>query len=68
MFGKFKEKRLVEDILQCLESVMLCVELADIIEYLPQIEKEKAPAVKLNILIFLERALLITYIDMLEDV
>lgn len=68
LFGRFKEKRIVPDILACLENIMLCVELADLIEFLPQIEKEKAPAVKLNILVFLERAILITYIDMLEDI
>ena len=35
LFGKFKEKRIVEDILQCLENIMMCVELADLIEFLP---------------------------------
>ena len=68
LFGKLKEKRLVNDILTCLDNIMLCVELADLIEFLPQIDKETAPASKLNILVFLERAILVTYIDMLEDI
>ena len=63
-----KEKRIVEDILTCLENIMMCIELVDVIEFLPQIEKEKAPAAKLNILVYLERTILTTYIDMLEDI
>ena len=68
LFTKFKEKRLVEDILTCLDNILGCTELSELVEFLPQIEKEKAPATKLNILDFLERAILKTYIDVLEDI
>ena len=68
LFTKFKEKRLVEDILTCLDNILGCTELSELVEFLPQIEKEKAPATKLNILVFLERAILKTYIDVLEDI
>ena len=68
LFTKFKERRLVEDILNCLDNILACTELSELIEFLPQIEKEKAPAVKQNILIFMERAILKTYIDVLEDI
>ena len=35
LFLKFKEKRILEDIFSCLESIMMCIEIADIIEFLP---------------------------------
>ena len=59
---------MVEDILNCLDNILGCAELSELVEFLPQIEKEKAPAVKQNIMIFLERAILKTYIDVLEDI
>lgn len=68
LFTKFKERRLVEDILNCLDNILGCTELSELVEFLPQIEKEKAPAVKQNIMVFLERAILKTYIDVLEDI
>ena len=68
LFTKFKERRLVEDILNCLDNILVCAELSELVEFLPQIEKEKAPAVKQNILVFMERAILKTYIDVLEDI
>ena len=67
-FGKFKEKRLVEDILTNFEHIMICIELADTLEFLGEVTTAKAPAVKLNILVFLQKAILTTYIDELEDV
>ena len=60
------------DIFITLENFMLCLELADLVDIIVaefNNQKPKAiPAVKLNILTFLEKAILITNIDMIEDI
>lgn len=47
---------------------MMCIELPEIIENLNLIKTEKTPNIKMNIAIFIERAVLITYIDPLEEI
>lgn len=47
---------------------MMCIELPEIMEHLNLVKTEKTPNIKLNIAIFIERAVLITYIDPLEEI
>ena len=68
LLGKFKEKRLTDDILQGLEQLMGCIELGEIIESLGALKTEKAPHAKLGIAKFIENAIRTTYIDALEEV
>lgn len=46
---------------------MMCCELGEICESFSQIKTEKTPLIKLNIAVFMERAIRTTYIDQLED-
>jgi len=68
LFPKFKERRLVDEIMLALTNCMMCIPLSEIIEYVPMIAKEKAPATKINICKFLESAVQNTYIDDLQDI
>ena len=68
LLGKFKEKRLTDDILQALEHLMGCIELGEIIESLGAVKTEKAPHAKVGIAKFMENAIRTTYIDPLEEI
>ena len=72
LFQKFKEKKLVPVINECFENFMMCLELGDLIEIVVAEFKSEKPkaifAVKQNILIFLEKVITTTNIDMLEDI
>ena len=68
-FAKFKEKRLTEDILTCLDRMITnCIQLGEIVENLKAVKTEKTPLTKLNIAVFIEKAIRVTYIDDLEDI
>lgn len=41
----------------------MCVDLNELIEFLPAGLKDKSPEIKRQVAIFIERALLTTYID-----
>lgn len=68
LLGKFKEKRLTDDILQALEHLMGCIELGEVIESLGAVKTEKAPHAKVGIAKFIENAIRTTYIDPLEEI
>ena len=46
----------------------MCVDLNELIEFLPAGLKDKSPEIKKQVAIFIERALLTTYIDQLEEI
>jgi len=56
-FAKFKEKRITEDIMTALDHIMMCCELGDFVDCFNQIKTEKTPQTKLNITVFMERAI-----------
>ena len=55
------------DIHETLDKIMMCIELAEIMEPIQAGLKDKAPAIKKNTGVFLEKTILVTYIDTLED-
>jgi|LauGreDrversion4_2_1035121.scaffolds.fasta_scaffold28538_6 hypothetical protein len=63
LFGRFKEKKLLEDVQTTLTKFLMCVDLNELIEFLPAGLKDKSPEIKRQVAIFIERALLTTYID-----
>lgn len=68
LFSKFKEKRLTEEILTALERLMMSIELGECCESLAAIKTEKMPLAKMNMAIFMEKAIRTTYIDQLEEI
>ena len=68
LFAKFKEKRIVEDIMTALEKIMMCIEIAEIVEHIAKIKSEKTPATKMNCITWLEKAIRATMIDQLNDI
>ena len=68
LFTKFKEKRIIADIEQAMQHLLLSVELSEILEIiLNGLKAEKAPAGKTAIMAYLEKAVRTTYIDPLRD-
>jgi hypothetical protein len=67
-FSRFKEKRLTEEILTSLERLLMCIELGEVCEFLTVVKTEKMPLAKMNMAIFMERALRTTFIDALEEI
>lgn len=65
---KFKERKMLDDLMATMANLMMCITLNEIMEFLGVIETEKAPATKVNICKFLEQTVLTTYIDDLQDV
>lgn len=57
MLGRFKEKRLCEDVQLTLTKILMCLDLNELMESIPASLKDKSPEVKKQVLIFLERAL-----------
>lgn len=57
MLGRFKEKRLCEDVQLALTKILMCLDLNELMESIPASLKDKSPEVKKQVLIFLERAL-----------
>ena len=54
---------MLEDVQTTLTKVLMCVDLNELIEFLPTGLKDKSPEIKRQVAIFVERALLTTYID-----
>ena len=68
IFAKFKEKRLGPEIQTALESIMMCIELGEIMETLGAVKAEKLALIQQQIMVFTERAIRTTYIDHLEEI
>lgn len=56
-FAKFKEKRITEDIMTALEHIMMCCELGEFVDNFTKVKTEKNPVIKLNMAVFMERAI-----------
>ena len=61
-FMKFKEKRIVEDIMENMNKILLCVQLNEILDAIQAaLKAEKTAAAKVNMMVYLERAIRTTY-------
>ena len=68
LFAKFKEKRIVDDIITAMQNLLLCIELNEILELIKTaLKTEKAPVGKLGTMVYLEKAVRTTYIDPLTE-
>jgi hypothetical protein len=69
LFTKFKEKRVLDDIDNTMQSLMLSIELGEILEIITSgLKAEKAPAAKVAMMAYLEKAIRTTYIDPLRAI
>ena len=68
MFSRFKEKRLTDDVHTALDNILLGVKLGELLEFVPTGLNDPSPTIKKNVAVFIERALLITYIDDFEEI
>jgi len=59
---------LVEDIHVALQNILLGIPIQELMESIQTGLKDKAPAIKLNVAIFVEKTVLVTYIDTLEEI
>lgn len=65
--ANLKEKRMQEELMASLTKFMHSLDLADVVEQLGVGLKHMSPLVKTSTAIFIEKAALITYIDMLNE-
>jgi hypothetical protein len=66
---RFKERRLIEECHTALENLMnFCFNLSEIVDEVKAGLSDKAPSTKKNTTLFLEKAILQTYIDVLDGI
>ncbi len=65
---KFKERRLADDIQIAFDNFLLCTTLCDFIESVKTGVNDPLPQIRKNVTVFCQKAVVITYIDDLQEI